>query len=456
MSYWLRIRLFMVAASSFTVLNCCSDAPEVKKDTQSSNVIQLQDQVGNRPEFRVGRIRRQTIEVQHRLTGRILPDVNKEIRVSPRFSGRVVSILAPLGTYVHKGDRLAMIDSTEVGSLQAEYIESMARLTIAIANEEREKSIFEENIQRPKSLIEARSRLDRAKIELEHAKVSLDRIKQLHREKIVAEKDLVSAQASFDNLTLVAREAESALKREEGLFENKGLLKRDYQIAQAETARARHHLETLRQRLLFYGMTATIIDDLATNCRITPVIPLLSPADGSISKQEVSTGEMVNSDHDLFTIMDLSKVVVAVDVPEIDVSKISQGKQLKVKVASYPTKEFSGEVYYIGDRVEPKTRSVSIRALLENPEGLLKANMFVQVMIQTTRKNILACPLDAIHKPKGIPVAYVVSGKQVFERKLTLGKEFGSFVEILDGLSEDDEVVTQGSLLLKSESAYEN
>lgn len=384
-------------------------------------------------------------------TGQVTPDVGKESDVAPRFSGRILQVKVKPGDFVVPGQELAIVDSHEVASLQAELIEAQAKLEIAKAHEQREKQVYEENLLRPQSLLQARTEFDRSKVALDLELSEYERIAGLRAEKIAAEKDFLTAKANLAHARLAHTAAGQQLEREENLYRNKALLRKELQLAEAESARAKKHVNTLIQRLQFVGMNKELIDEVMKTGQIQEHFPMRARLAGVITHQDAAVGELIEPSRRIFTITDLSTVVVSIDIPEVDVKWIKIGSPAKIKIASYPDQVFNGSVSYISDTVNTETRTVPVKVKLNNPSLKLKTNMFAEIELEGTARSALACPKDAIQQREGHTIVFVKEGNDYRARKVELGKGTERFSEVISGLSNGDQVVTQGSLLLKTE-----
>ena len=138
-----------------------------------------------------------------RLSGEVKPEVGKEVHVNTRFSGRVREVLVHPGQKVVAGQVLAYVDSSEVSELQAELVETKSKLEASRAQEERERQIYQEQLERPKWLSQAKTQFHQSKIQLELAEATFERVGSLFKEKIAAEKDYQSAKACLRQLKMV-------------------------------------------------------------------------------------------------------------------------------------------------------------------------------------------------------------------------------------------------------------
>ncbi len=396
-------------------------------------------------------VQRRLISTKLHVTGQIHPEFGKEVELTARVPGRVVDILVTPGQQVTAGQVLALIDSQEISDLEAELIEADGKLDIARAHEEREKQVFEEQLKRPKTLINAMAQFDEAKVHLDFTAREFKRLEELQKERIAAAKDYFVAQASYNKAQSVYRQAYIDLQREEGLFQNKGMIKKDYQVSQAETRHAQKHLNTLRQRLTFLGMTPKMVDQIANTGEIAGTVPITAPISGLITHQDVALGEIVDPGKQAFRITDLKSVAISADIAEADMSHVKNGMKVTAKVAGYQGKTFIGTISYIGSHVNSDTRTVPIRASLLNSDLKLKPNMFATIDMDLTPRIVLACPKGAVMKRDAHKVVYIAHGESYKQHNIETGSQNAHYYEVVSGLNEGDRVVCSGALLLKTE-----
>ncbi len=424
-----------------------------EKQGKEVRAVAVSSGIAQQLKFETVVVNKRQMQASLTVTGQIQPDFGKEVQINTRINGRVLAIMAQPGQIVQAGQILATIDSQQIGDIEAELIEAKSRLKIAVAHEERERQIYEENLRRPKSLIEAKTKSEDQSIQLKLAQAEYNRQDGLYKEKIYSAKDYLIAQGNLQRAEAANRQAASDTQREESLFKNKAMMKKDLQLAEANTASARKHLNTLRQKLMFLGITQQMVDVVLTDEKIGGIVPVIAPVDGVLTHQDVSLGEVVTPEANVFTVTDLTYVSVSADIPEADLKAVKIGSTVKVKVSSYPDEEFLGTVNYMSTRVNPDTRTVPIRARLVNPSLKLKSNMFAEIEIDQAPVFALVCPKSAIQDHDGQKVAYVAGDDGYHERQVKLGRQNEADVEIVDGVADGERVVTKGSLLLKQELA---
>jgi membrane fusion protein, heavy metal efflux system len=417
-------------------------------------MVALSSEALKKIELKTETIEYRPVAVPLHLTGRIEPDVHKEVNISTRIAGRITEIDVSPGQLVKAGQVLANLDSSEVSDIESDLLESVSKLKVAELQVDRERQIFDEHVRRPTALIRARALFKEAKVQLKLYETEFNRARDLHAEKIVAAKDFVQAEARLAQANTQFEEAQSNLQREEHLYQNRAMLKRDYQLALAEAERSRNHVNTLKQRLGFLGVDKPTLDLVTNQGRISGTINLVAPIGGIVTFRDVAIGQVAQPSVALFTISDMSTVLIQVDLPEIDVPKVKLGDRVKVKVTSYPDEVFEGKIDYMSLGVHADTRTVSTRARLTNPSGRLKKNMFAEIQLEGSPNKVLACSKDAIQQHGEQKIVFAQTNKGFIERPISTGIEGDKYVEVLTGLKSGEVVATQGSLMLKNEITF--
>jgi len=168
-------------------------------------------------------------------------------------------------------------------------------------------------------------------------------------------------------------------------------------------------------------------------------------------------GETVDPSSALLTVTDISTVWVLADVYEENLGAVRMGKDVSIRVASYPDEVFRGRITYISDLVEPKTRTARVRCVVSNPRARLKLDMFATVEIPTEQTTeVLAIPTLAIQRINDRPVVFLKHSETEFEqREVEPGTEAGGWTEIRRGLEPGESVITTGSFYAKTAALRE-
>ncbi len=177
-----------------------------------------------------------------------------------------------------------------------------------------------------------------------------------------------------------------------------------------------------------------------------------APFAGVITSQHAVGSEVVEEGTELLAITDLSSLWVLADVYEKDLSQVRTGQVVRVRVSSYPQQTFTGKITYIGDIIDPKTRTAKVRCVVDNQSGLLKLEMFATVEIPAGETGpSLVVPSSSVQQIDGRPVVFVRSSETAFQkREVQTGLESQGYTEIRAGVKPGEAVVTQGSFVVKT------
>ncbi|HKR64639.1 MAG TPA: efflux RND transporter periplasmic adaptor subunit [Thermoanaerobaculia bacterium] len=188
-----------------------------------------------------------------------------------------------------------------------------------------------------------------------------------------------------------------------------------------------------------------------------PRVAVRAPFAGRVIDRKVTPGALVEALHPLVTVADLSNVWVFLRVYEKDLGVIRTGLPITVTTEALPDTRFSGTIDYVGSEVDPNTRTTRIRATVRNAGERLRPGLFVSGRLEVAggarkEEKLLAVPNGAIQTLAGKPTIFVQTAPNTYARRtLEAGRGFGDYVEVLAGLKAGEEVVTEGSFILKSQ-----
>jgi len=265
--------------------------------------------------------------------------------------------------------------------------------------------------------------------------------------------DLGEAEGAYLRAAARLHEAELAYERAKDLHEHRAVSLAELQRREAEMKTVRAEAREAHNRLELLGVPQQELDRLNREHTIKADVPLRAPFDGRVIMRNITRGEVVETQQKFFTVADLSDVWVVGNVPEKDVQFIRKDQKVDVIASAYPHAIFPGTISYIGDVLDPATRSMRLRVTVPNPDRLLKPEMFATVRVYATPgAEALTVPLAAVQNGRGGKIVFVQRGPIEFEvRTVTVGQEQGEVVAIVDGVHEGERVVTKGSFALKSE-----
>lgn len=265
--------------------------------------------------------------------------------------------------------------------------------------------------------------------------------------------DLGVAEGAYLKAAAKLYETKLAYERARGLNEQKVVSLAELQRREAAMKTARAEVRESRNRLELLGVPDQEIARLDREQTIKADVPLRAPFDGRVIMRNITRGEVVETQQKLFTVADLSDVWVVGNVPEKDVQFIRKDQKVNVIVSAYPHAIVPGTITYIGDVLDPATRTMRLRVTVLNPDRLLKPEMFATVLVYATPSpDALTVPLSAVQNGPTGTIVFVQRGTNDFEvRTVKLGDEQGEVVMVLEGVSAGEQVVTKGSFVLKSE-----
>lgn len=211
-------------------------------------------------------------------------------------------------------------------------------------------------------------------------------------------------------------------------------------------------VESARQRLKLLGVKDHQIAALERSGQPTIRLPVYTPIEGTVIEKIALEGQYVNVGDPLFAIADLSVVWVEVEVYENEFPFIRIGQQVKVFSQSYPDRTFMGRAVFVYPFLDPKTRTVKVRLELPNPRHELKADMFVNAVVQVPLGDAIAVPVTAVLETGKRRVVWVEKEPGMFEpREVNVGTRVGDRFQILAGLRAGEKVAASGGYMIDSE-----
>jgi membrane fusion protein (multidrug efflux system) len=183
---------------------------------------------------------------------------------------------------------------------------------------------------------------------------------------------------------------------------------------------------------------------------------IAAPFGGILGTRKVSPGALVTPGAVITTLDDTSVVKLDFAVPETFIAALKPGLDIEAQSAAYPGELFKGQVAAIDSRVNPVTRSVSIRAQVPNPDGRLRPGMLMVVALIKDRRRSLMIPEQAL-LPQGTQQFVFLIGEdnKAVRTEITIGRRRPGLVEVLSGLKAGDRVVTEGSMDLRPGATVE-
>jgi membrane fusion protein (multidrug efflux system) len=177
---------------------------------------------------------------------------------------------------------------------------------------------------------------------------------------------------------------------------------------------------------------------------------ITAPFDGVLGLRRVSPGSLVTPGTPIATLDDISVIKLDFSVPERYLAVLSKGQDVAAHSETYPDRDFAGTVASVDSRVDPVTRSVTVRAVVPNPDRLLRPGMLLSVRLYQAPRQAIVVPEIAVIQVGTEAFVYRVSKDQTAERaKVTLGARRRGEVEIAAGIAAGDTIVIEGAVKLR-------
>src|SRR5438093_1931852 len=221
--------------------------------------------------------------------------------------------------------------------------------------------------------------------------------------------------------------------------------------AESDLAKARANVSRTEGSLRVLGVDAV---ENERSERLDPRIPVRSPLGGTVIERRVTAGQFVQPDSNpLLVIADLSTVWVLADIFEHDLHSVRLGQKAEVRTVAYPDERFMARVSRISDSLDPTTRTVKVRFLVDNSTGKLKPEMFASViLILSQATKVLTVPASAVFVEGERSYVFVLQSDHCFaRRKVEVVPDPSGRARVVGGLQVGDKVVSDGALLLHLE-----
>jgi RND family efflux transporter MFP subunit len=320
-----------------------------------------------------------------------------EVVVSAEIDGKVMKVNADLGDTVSQGQVLVQLSDEEQRFLlaqnEAQLRQALERLGLRNENDKVTDILSTPEVRRAKAdLTDAEQRYQRSQgLAVQGIGAASDRDAAMAR--------LQSAQAAYD----------ATLNQTRNSIE--------------EVERTRAVVELQRKKLRDTNVSA--------------------PFDGQIKERAVTQGQFVRANTPLYTVVKISPLRLRIEIPERMAPWIKNGQIVDIAVEAFPDRKFTGKLWRISPTVDQSKRTFIAEALVENPQGLLKAGSYAKAHIETQKVDeVNIVPERAVAYILGVNKAFVVKDGEVESRDVKTGDHLDDGVEILGGLEQGEEVAT--------------
>ena len=270
---------------------------------------------------------------------------------------------------------------------------------------------------------------------------------------IIESADISVAYSDFAKAESTLQLTQRYLELSKDLYSAKSMSKKEYEQAQNDYQKAEAEHNRARQRLLTLRVPGSELDKPAPERHISTRFDLRSPLRGVVVEKTVTVGQVVGQDpaQTLFTIADLDVLEVVANVYERDLPLLQAGMGASVSLESFPTERFPAKVIYIGDVVDPDTRTVKMRCKVTNLGRKLRPEMLARVQVQLgSTLNAVVVPREAVVRREEDMIVFVQTSDTVYEPRIVLATPTADeMMEVQGKVVDGERVVVKGAVLLR-------
>ena len=269
----------------------------------------------------------------------------------------------------------------------------------------------------------------------------------------VVSPDFATAVSTYSKAIVTARNARRLADMDKDLLEHNGIAAREEEQAQTDAANAEADRDAARQSLASLDVPPQVIKSVEDGKPMSRIEGMIrSPIAGTVAEKLITPGELLQAGTTAcFTVADLSRVWVMAQIFNSDLASLSVGDPAEVESGA-GSRTLSGRVDNISAEVDPNTRSVAVRVVVQNPGDLLKKQMYVRVRLQARQESTgLLVPVSAVLRDdENLPFVYVVQRDGSFARQhVTLGYRTGDRYDIPAGLRAGARIVVDGAIFVQ-------
>jgi membrane fusion protein, heavy metal efflux system len=263
--------------------------------------------------------------------------------------------------------------------------------------------------------------------------------------------DFGQAQADARKAESDLKLAEQSLARLRELFAHGAVAQKDVDTAEDAQAQAEAEHSRAVSKIAAYGANANSLDE---------IFVLKTPLAGTVVDKSVNAGQEIRPDQmlanipeitaPLFVVSDPTRLWIQIDATEVDVSRLQPGSEFTFTSRAIPDETFTGQVDKVSEFIDPNTRTIKVRGSVDNPRRVLKAEMFVNVILPGGEAHDISVPATAVFLKGEKHFVFVQEKPGEFSRQeVAIGSEQDGHVLILNGLHAGQQVVTDGCIFLQ-------
>lgn len=268
----------------------------------------------------------------------------------------------------------------------------------------------------------------------------------------ISSPELTQAQLAYLRASSRTVLAQKAAERAHHLLAADVIAIAEVERRESELEVARAELEAAKDQLRLLGVDSDVLRELANKGHILPSVTINASRKGIIIGRNVVIGQVVQPADQLFQVADLSSVWVVGDVPEQIARNVQVGQHVEIHVPALGDINFDGLIIFVADTVNPLTRTVMVRTMVENSQRRLKPAMLATMHITDNPHRSLAVPETAVVREANRDYVFLSQGNNRFLRvPVELGPEVADVYPVLKGLTIDQKIVVDGAFHLDNE-----
>ena len=243
-----------------------------------------------------------------------------------------------------------------------------------------------------------------------------------------------------------------AVVRAKLLFEADVISKAEMQRIEAELDSVTAEFDATEDQLEILGMTKAAIQKLSNSSTVNSYSDVTSRIAGIVISKHVNIGQVVQPADELFSVADLNHLWAVAEVPEQQAAFIQKDQEVAIDIPALDDKRVKGKIIYVGDIVNPETRTVLIRTEIDNSNQMLKPDMLITVTVQSKKVSKLAVSTAAVVRENDRSYVFAQTGPNKFRlREIEVGSRDGNMVSILSGITIGETIVVDGAFHLNNE-----
>jgi len=268
----------------------------------------------------------------------------------------------------------------------------------------------------------------------------------------VSSPELTQAQLNFLRSNSSSSLAERAVERARQLFASDVISAAELQRRETELAVARAELRAANDHLSLLGFDAAMQTRIRDTGQLDSSVAVRASRPGVVLERNVSPGQVAQPGDPLFTVVDLSTLWAVGALPEQSASFVRVGQSVEIEVPALGNRRFRARIVFVGDTVQPETRTVSIRTEVDNASRELKPQMLAKLLLLGPKEQVLAVPDSAVVREGDRDHVFVRAGEDAFRlQAVELGPSVQGRRAVLRGLEEGTPIVREGAFHLNNE-----